>query len=110
MFKLDHVFEISTTVFLAVVMISGGMMISGKFGIKTTNDSAEFLNDLSQAEVLGASDTKEDQSQCSKEYPIIGWITYEGQKLIVNKLPKNENPSKCFKTLEEAKIDGWSEE
>jgi hypothetical protein len=61
-------------------------------------------------EVLGASTElyKADSlNACPEEKPVIGWIDYQGQKIVVNSLGQNQKPSVCFKTIDEATAAGF---
>ena len=79
----------------------------------TADDSKilfETLLKQPKSEVLGASTQiyKEDSLQnCPESKPIIGWINYQGKKLIVTELLLNEKPSGCFENTKKANQEGF---
>ena len=82
---------------------------------RTADDSKILFETLlkePKSEVLGASTQiyKDDSlDSCPEDRPIIGWINYQGKKILVQSLDKDQNPSNCFKTLDEAKTSGFTD-
>lgn len=63
-------------------------------------------------EVLGVSTEiykSDGLNSCPNDKPIIGWIDYQGKKIIVNGLDVDKKPSGCFKTVDEAKASGFED-
>ena len=80
---------------------------------RTADDSKILFETLlkePKSEVLGASTQiykTEGLNTCPADRPIIGWINYQGKKIVVQALDKDQKPSSCFKTLDEAKASGF---
>jgi hypothetical protein len=82
------------------------------FALKT----AEGTLDLSQinatsGQVLGVKDSKLENSNlsnsCPNDQPIIGWINFEGKKVILKSLLTSQKASACFKTTLQANQNGY---
>lgn len=99
---LDNLAIFSASLVFAVVAIS----FSGSVSFRTTDDTTLLESVLFQqkTQVKGAYS---GNNICPVEKPIVGWIDFEGNKKVVENLPKNQTPSACFKTIEEAKQEGF---
>lgn len=90
------------------------LFLSGSFfygeGNKTFNDS-EYLKNNNKPQVLGVKETNNDleNNHCPVDKPVIGWIDYQGNKKIIDKLEKDQNPIICFESVEEAKNLGFKQ-
>jgi hypothetical protein len=79
--------------------------------IQTGDDSrmlSTILERVNSSKVLGASTENDDYLYgCHEDKPIVGWVNYEGKKVIRNTLPNGEVASACFKNLPEAQQNGF---
>jgi hypothetical protein len=78
----------------------------------TTSDDYPHLLDYLEEQplddrVLGAQSEFIEQAGCSEDKPVIGWIDYQGQKIIVNSLPEGKIASVCFSSVDEANEQGY---
>jgi hypothetical protein len=93
---------------LVTASIAGGV----EFSYKTVDDS-KFMNEYmlsgSNSQVLGASTKKSELQKCPETSPIIGWIDFNGKKLIKQDLPPDLTASSCFKSINEAHEAGFFE-
>lgn len=101
-----------STSLLAVVIVglmASFMLIGGNQDNQNTteNDSNSVLDafNLGDSGVLGV-DTS-DKSPCPQDSPVIGWIDYRGEKLIVDSIPNDYPPSACFVSDEKAEQEGY---
>ena len=82
-------------------------------GVIRPSNNSDFDRDggfqTSSKSVLGVNSKNSETLSCSSEKPIIGWIDYKGQKLIVPELAQTQTPSACFKTLEDANYESYFE-
>jgi hypothetical protein len=98
----DNLAIFSASFAFAVIAIS----FSGSVSFRTADDTKLLEGVLFQqkTQVKGAYS---GNNLCPTDQPIVGWIDFEGNKKVVENLPKNQSPSACFKTIEEAKKEGF---
>jgi hypothetical protein len=78
----------------------------------TTSDDYPHLIEYLEGQpvdrqVLGAQSEFIDNAGCSQDKPIIGWIDYQGNKVIVDSLPEGKLASVCFRDITEANEQGY---
>lgn len=106
--EVGKLFFIGASLFVVVGMFVG---IGGEPN-ETTDDSSavpEILRNGWGQGVLG-KDSEDVEAGCPKSAPIIGWIDFSGEKLIVDYLPEGQNPSACFASIQAANLEGYYEE
>jgi hypothetical protein len=96
--------------FICFVSIFGLIMIT-KSPTKTTDDTktlSNILEKIPNKKILGASTENKDYLYgCTEKKPIIGWINYNGEKIITQNLPEGETASGCFESQREAQNAGF---
>jgi hypothetical protein len=107
----NSVFKIITDDILLVigssVVVLCLIFLFPQFSSSTDDDSAQliqYLTNRSTNQVLGVN-SKSDN--CPIDKPIVGWVNYEGEKIITYQLPENEMPSVCFKSIDDANNEGF---
>jgi hypothetical protein len=97
-----------------IIVAAAGLVVAGiasfqPIALRTT-DSTQNLNDFLQntanSQVLGAN-TNQSKSECPSAKPIIGWINYEGRRVIKQELPPQATPSACFESVDQAHKNGF---
>jgi hypothetical protein len=105
---LHRSLALGISLLLVTAAVAGGI----EFSYKTVDDS-KFINDYmlsgSNSQVLGASTKKSELPKCPESSPVIGWIDFNGKKLIKQNLPADLTASSCFKTIDEAHEAGFFE-
>lgn len=100
---IDNLTILSASLIFAIMAIA----ISNPISFKTVDDT-QILYDLlrnQKSSVLGVSN---QNSPCPQDKPIIGWIDFQGKKIITENLPGGQLPGACFQTLEEASAEGFT--
>ena len=96
-----------------LAMVTSIAIISLPFLTLKTADDSKYLEyaliTSSRKSVLGASTENQEKqnSLCSSNSPIIGFIDFNGDKLVVTSLEKDQKPSACFKDIQQANSDGY---
>jgi hypothetical protein len=113
--KRQHfAFEFLIYLSASVLVVFVGLL-TPQFGFKTIDDTSllpEYLTNYNQStssQVLGAND-RNSSNQCPLDKPIVGWLSYRGDKVLPDKLPVGESPSVCFGSYEEAYQEGFVNE
>jgi hypothetical protein len=96
--------------FICFISVFALVMIT-KLPTKTTDDTktlSNILEKIPNKKILGASTENKDYLYgCTEKKPIIGWINYNGEKIIAQDLPEGETASSCFVTQKEAQEAGF---
>jgi len=105
---LQKVFISGSASLMLWVLLATGVNTS----YKTVDDQDKLyklLEDNKPLSVLGAnSETKSEYKYCPETKPIVGWIDFQGRKMIRTELPENQEASSCFVTVQEANSAGFS--
>lgn len=111
MMKMPYsILEVFMYCVASIMIVFLGVLVP-QFSFKTADDTALLSHYLMQpytgsGKVLGASD-RVSGSLCPIERPIVGWVSYTGDKILATKLPLGEEPSVCFATYEDAFHEGF---
>lgn len=107
-------YSLLKAILLAPVVIVAMLFVSTAFNtvsFTTADDTShlfEILQRTAKRNILGASNDSQDYLKgCSEEAPVIGWIDYRGEKVVVDTLPDSEDASACFVDLDEAAKQGF---
>jgi hypothetical protein len=107
-----NLLEYSVYIFATIMVVLVGLF-TPQFGFTTTDDSSFVTDYLVNYEggssVLGARSTS-SEGKCPSDRPIVGWLTYEGDKVLATTLPEGEEPTVCFRSYEEAYREGFVDE
>lgn len=88
------------------------MSIFPQSGFRTTDDGvlvASYLLSSRENRVLGASSKDMEGSfGCPSDKPVVGWVNFQGRRVIPTNLPAGEEPSACFVDTAEAVAQGFA--
>jgi len=95
----------------SIVLVMLIALLTPQFAYTTTDDNSRLTEYLIQynednPQVLGAR-SNSSSNDCPQDRPVIGWLSYEGYKLLPSKLPPGETPTVCFESYEEAYSQGF---
>lgn len=106
--RITDIFVIISAIYFTIV----GAMLLPLTAYTTIDDGRNLHQYLTRGgyhhsgqNVLGAH-TK-DQVGCPSHRPIIGWVDFKGNKTLPDVLPPGQEPSICFRSLEEAHAEGF---
>lgn len=101
--------------FLFIVVLTGVTILSTtQFALHTADDSRylelALIKNQKTEQVLGASTTNDQSTTnnlCPESQPVLGFIDFKGNKLILDKLDDTQKPSACFIDISKANADGY---
>lgn len=104
--------QVSSFIFLVVIITAASVLSSTQFALRTADDSSYIQTALiknSTRQVLGASTNTIFKSSdfCPDNKNVLGFLDYNGSKIILGDENKFLEPTACFENIEQANSEGY---